>query len=215
MKINGKICYIFGAGECFHPLPAPEPGDYVIAADGGYRHTKARGIPSDLVVGDFDSLGKAPANENVVALPAEKDETDTEAAIRAGWERGFRIFYIYGGTGGRIDHTIANIQCVADIARRGGQAFLFDGEFVITGLHSGEVLFPADAKGIISVFAFGGEAAGVREYGLKYPLENAVLNPARPLGVSNEFTGKASGVSVREGTLIIVYPRGVAELQGR
>ena len=45
---------------------------------------------------------------------------------------------------------------------------------------------------------------GVYERGLKYPLEDATLVKENPLGVSNEFTGKESMVSVKEGMLLLI-----------
>ena len=41
--------------------------------------------------------------------------------------------------------------------------------------------------------------------GLYYPLEDAVLTSGFPLGVSNQFTGGAASVSVREGTLLVMW----------
>ena len=53
-------------------------------------------------------------------LPVEKDDTDTLAAIRAGLEQGCGLFSIYGGTGGkRLDHTLANLQSLLFLRRRG------------------------------------------------------------------------------------------------
>lgn len=50
-------CWIFGAGS-FHGLPeAIQPGDFVIAADGGWRVCRELDITPDLLLGDFDSLG--------------------------------------------------------------------------------------------------------------------------------------------------------------
>ena len=39
-----NICYIVGAASLDGVRLSPRPGDYVIAADGGYRTLKARGI---------------------------------------------------------------------------------------------------------------------------------------------------------------------------
>ena len=66
--MNKKICYIFGAGSFFDDKPSPAAEDCVIAADGGYRYTQELGVTPDLIIGDFDSLGKAPDFPNVINL---------------------------------------------------------------------------------------------------------------------------------------------------
>ena len=71
-----NICYIVGAASLDGVRLSPRPGDYVIAADGGYRTLKARGIEPDFVMGDFDSLGYRPDHPNVETHPVMKDDTD-------------------------------------------------------------------------------------------------------------------------------------------
>lgn len=211
MEMKG-ICYIFGAGEHYEPPPVFRPDRFIIAADGGYAYLLEKGMPCDLLLGDFDSFtGTTPVGVDALRLPKEKDDTDMVAAIRAGWERGFRVFHIYGGTGGRLDHTLANIQCLGDIAGRGGRGFLYDKESVITVLREGRISFPKDARGILSAFAFTDTASGVYESGLKYALRDATLSNRYPVGVSNAFVGEASSISVREGMLIVIYPKDIQE----
>ena len=57
-------------------------------------------MPPDLVVGDFDSLGRRPSHPNVIQLPSAKDDTDMVYALREGLDRGFRRFVLLGGVGG-------------------------------------------------------------------------------------------------------------------
>ena len=204
---NKSICYIFGAGEYYLPPENPNSEDLVIAADGGYAYLKSIDITPDIVIGDFDSLGYVPCEVKTIALPAEKDVTDTAAAIETGWSKGYRVFCIYGGTGGRIDHTLANIQCVADIAIKGGRAYLIDKDCIITAVHNGEINFKAMSNGYISVFSHSSVSVGVNEKGLKYALSDARLSNSYHLGVSNEFTGERSLISVKDGTLIIIYSK--------
>ena len=68
MRNQRSSCYVVGAGEMYGQPPAPEPGDFVIAADGGFGYLTAQGIRADLVVGDFDSLGTLPEHANVIRL---------------------------------------------------------------------------------------------------------------------------------------------------
>jgi thiamine pyrophosphokinase len=206
-SMQKNICHVFGAGEYYNALPTPAPGDYVIAADGGFEHLSSQNIQADLVIGDFDSLAGPPLTANTVVLPQEKDDTDMMAALRAGWGEGYRIFHIHGGTGGRFDHTMANIQCLAYLAHIGAKGFLFDRSTVITVVNNGCICFPAEAKGLLSVFSLTDIASGVTEEGLKYLLNNATLRNIYPVGISNEFIGAPSRISVESGMLIVIYPQ--------
>ena len=202
--MNEKRCYIAGAGD-FYDGCLPAPGDFIIAADGGYRELISRGIVPDLVVGDFDSLGEVPEHPNIIREAAEKDDTDMVLAVNQGLLQGGRVFIINGGLGGRLDHTMANIQVLTHIAQCGARGFLVGQDVTITAVKDGTIgLAPASA-GTISVFCAGDTAHGVTLTGLKYPLTDATLTNSVPLGVSNEFTGVPAAVSVRDGTLIVMW----------
>jgi thiamine pyrophosphokinase len=196
------VCHIVCALKQSHPL-RPAPGDLVIAADGGYA--QLLGVSADLVVGDFDSLGYVPEGETVVRHPVRKDDTDAMLAARIGLERGYRAFILYGGAGGRLDHTVANVQTLAFLRGAGARAALLgEGETIVL-LQNETLRFRAGLSGIVSAFAYGAVAAGVYETGLVYPLTNATLTDDNPLGVSNEFTGEAAEISVRSGRLLVFY----------
>lgn len=199
-----KTCYIVGAGEVTELSFDPEEEDLVIACDGGYEYCKKWNKKVNLVIGDFDSLGYVPEHPNVIRLKPEKDDTDTACAIRAGLEQGFQRFIVYGGTGGRISHTIANIQLLCSLARKGCYGILIGKDVWYRVIYNEEVCFPRGMSGYLSVFCMGERALGVYERGLKYPLEDATLVKENPLGVSNEFTGKESMVSVKEGMLLLI-----------
>lgn len=200
------ICHVVGAGEFCPRGLTPGPGDLVIAADGGFAALEGLGLSPDLVVGDFDSLGHRPDHPQVVALPVEKDDTDMHSAIRLGWERGYRAFRLYGGTGGRIDHTLANIQSLAWLASQRGRGWLVGPDWTATVLSDGGALtLEAGRQGMVSVFCLGDRAEGVDIQGLKYGLSDGVLTADYPLGVSNSFLGGESRVSVRRGKLLVLW----------
>lgn len=214
MKLKTPVCYLFGAGEYYGLPVVVNPCDFVIAVDGGLDYLKECHMEPDLIIGDFDSVKVSPTTEsNVRFLPREKDNTDMAAALQEGWNRGFRSFHVFGGTGARLDHTLANIQCITDIARKGGRGFLHDRETIITAIANGSIAFPADAQGVISVFCHSDSATGVTEHGLKYTLNDAVMHNTEPLGISNEFTGIPSRVSVREGTIVVIYSIDIKEIE--
>lgn len=200
------VCFLVGAGPMDPGVSfSPRPGDLIIAADGGLPAVEAMDLTPDLVVGDFDSLGALPRHPNAVVLPREKDVTDMHAAIDLGLERGYTRFVLYGGTGGRLAHTLANLQLLDNLSRRGCRGFLVGGGTVATAVHNGALDFPPSLSGYLSAFCSGAPAEGVTLYGLKYELDNARLTPDFPLGVSNEFTGTAARVSVTNGTLLVLW----------
>lgn len=200
-----NCCYIFGALPCNNIKLNIDDSDYVIAADAGLYNLKKLGITPNLIVGDFDSLEYTPDGDNVIKHPVMKNETDTILAIDIAINKGYRKFIIYGGIGGRLDHTYANIQTAAYVAENGGIAVFTSNEISFTVIKNNYIEFNEGSNGILSVFAHKEIAEGVTETGLLYELENATLSPDYPLGVSNEFTKKNARISVENGALCIMW----------
>ena len=198
-----KTCYIVGAGE-FYGSFSPKADDLVIAADGGYNSLMKRGIRCDLLIGDMDSLEDIPTGVEILRHRVEKDETDMHLAYLEGTRRGFSDFAIYGGVGGRPDHTFANYCLLAYIHNHGGRAKLYDKTSVAYAIANESVRLTATEGKTVSVFAFGGEACGVSVRGLYYTLEGGTLTPDFPLGVSNHTVGKEAEIEVLDGTLLII-----------
>ncbi|MFH1880111.1 MAG: thiamine diphosphokinase, partial [Bacillota bacterium] len=116
----------------------------------------------------------------------------------------YRTFVFYGASGGRADHTYANLQLLAGASRQGCVCRMVCPECDVYAVTNGKLRLPEQKSGkIVSVFCHGGRAEGVTLRGLKYPLQGAVLTADRPLGVSNETTGEEAAISVRNGTLLI------------
>ena len=201
-------CFIAGAGE-YCGFFVPSRDDYIIAADGGYSELISRGIIPDLVVGDFDSLGRVPDHPNILQSPEEKDDTDMMIAVKQGFARGCETFFIDGGLGGRIDHTFANFQLLAYIAQRGAHGFILGRDITVTAINNSTISFNPVASGRISVFCAGSKAEGVTLTGLKYQLDSATLAYDYPLGISNEFIGAPAAITVCEGILIVMWTGGI------
>ena len=201
-----KECIIFCAAECDRLARPISPGAFVIAADGGLRHTEKLGITPNAVLGDFDSLGYTPEGANV--FPVEKDDTDSMLAVRKGLELGYKEFLLYGSLDGpRLDHTVANFQTLQYLADHGATGYLVGLQYIVTVIKNETIRFSKDAEGIISVFCLGPDAKGVTETGLQYTLDNATLTSGFPLGVSNHFIGEASEITVKDGSLLVMWDR--------
>lgn len=207
INIDTNLCYIIAA--CKDSLDdiyfTPKNGDFVIAADGGYDILKKKHIDADILLGDFDSIQETPSHTNIIKYPSQKDDTDTFLSYKLGMDKGYKNFIIFGGIGGRIDHTIANIRTLSHIAEMGGRGFLIGNGAILTSICNSSITFPDSYRGYISVFANGNDAEGVTISGLKYCADDISLKASSSLGVSNEFVGERAEISVKKGNLLIIW----------
>lgn len=201
--MSDAACFIFGAGPFHGLVEHPKAGDTILAADGGYRHCLAAGLRPQLLLGDFDSLEELPREIETRTFPVEKDDTDTMLAVKTGLELGCRTFHLYGGTGGRMDHTLANLQALGWLAQRGARGYLYDEKYVFTAIRNDTLTLPPREEGIFSVFCLGEEAQGVSIQGGQYPTDKIPFSPFVPLGVSNHFQGNPVTISVETGCLLV------------
>ncbi len=210
--------YLFGAGDLFLPPQMPKETDLVIAVDGGVDHVLSLSLTPHLLIGDFDS-GALPRDLScpVIRYPVEKDETDMQLAISFALRRGAKTVFLLGGTGGRDDHFLANLACLAHLAHLGRQAFLVGKNTVFTALKSGTfslsaLPFPL-IEGNAAVFAFGSDAKGVTIRGFRYECEDITLFSHIPTGVSNHYDGRANAeISVKDGVLLVMLPIANAQM---
>lgn len=204
--MNDRVCFIIGAGEVDPDLHLDlKDGDLLIAADAGWHTAERMGLTPHLVIGDFDTLPAPADHPNTIILPCEKDVTDMCAAVDLGLERGYTRFALYGGTGGRLAHTLANLQLLDWLSRQNCRGFLVGDGTVSTAITNGVLDFPTGMSGYLSVFCNSGTAEGITLSGLKYPLTDGRLTGSDPLGVSNEFVGSSAHVSVTDGTLLVLW----------
>ena len=199
-----RKCYIICASSIYgYDLTKIKDG-FIIAVDGGYAHLLKANITPNIIIGDFDSLGYIPNETNVIILCTDKDETDTFVAIEYAKEEGYKEIDIIGGSGGRIDHTFANVSLLLHYAKLGLRIRLITEENIVTVIYNDEIVFDSTMKGYISVLACTDVCSGVEIVGLKYTLKDATLTNDIPLGCSNEFTSQESKISVNGGGLLII-----------
>jgi len=204
-------------------LDAAWPGwdagvDYIIAADGGARHALGLGVTLDLWVGDGDSLGEDDLAALVAAgVPVErsrpdKDESDTELAVRAALRQDDGGLVIVGALGGpRVDHALANIGLLAMPELAGRVVTILDersriGLIQAPGPDGGAVerRLPGRSGDLVSLLPFGAGVEGVTTHGLAYPLVDEPLPPGPARGLSNVRTAGDATVVVRRGMLLVV-----------
>lgn len=189
-----------------------QPGDLLIAADGGLRNAHLLGFTPELIIGDMDStaredLGRAKDQGAALDLfPRDKEETDLELALHAALDQGSDFIRIVGGLGGRTDQAIANLLLLADPALREVDIRLDDGVEEACIIRERGVIqgSPGD---IVSLLPLEAPAEGVRTEGLRFPLDSETLLPFHTRGISNEMTGASASVSLAKGALICIHSR--------
>ena len=202
-----KTALVFGAAPVDrHLRPVHLPGVPVYCADGGYETARRYGFTPVWAGGDFDSLGSIPAAGE--QFPCEKDETDTMLAARAAVRDGAERILFYGCLGGRMGHTMANIQMLRTLADMQVCGILMDGRHILTLQRGGSRRYPRlHGYRYFSLFSLSEDCCGVTLRGVAYPMEAGTLSGRFPLGVSNEITGDAAQITVGSGDLLIIYER--------
>lgn len=209
MQSDRTVIVLAGGDPVEVPDQIPS-ADYVIAADSGLEQADRLGLSVDLVVGDMDSVDPTTleraeaAGTAVERFPQDKDATDLELALNSAIHQGAGHIVVLGGSGGRLDHFLANALLIAspawadiDIEWRVG-----DTRIVAVRHHAKFSGSPGD---VLTLLAVGEPADGVTTSGLQYELTDDVIIASSSLGVSNQFTEPDPTVSVRNGVLLAIH----------
>lgn len=181
---------------------------FVVCADGGYSLAVQGQIKPQLIIGDFDSSSCPSYTDcETIVLPTHKDDTDTMYAVKGCLERGYNDFEIYGATGGREDHTFANLCILKFLADKNCTARLLDSKASISCQNSGTQVYKRADYTYFSIFPFGCSEAILTLKGFEYPLKHGVLRSDYPMGISNSILGEAAEVTVHEGSVIIMQTK--------
>lgn len=188
--------------------------DLIIAADGGTEVALELGLEPSVIVGDLDSLpGELRAQleqrkVEFVVHPPQKDETDTELAIRYALKAGASELVLLGAVGDRLDHTLANVLLLAMPELERVPATLMTGSTQLWLLRGGAQLeFEGDEGDIVTLLPLGRDAVGVTTAGLQWALDDATLSFGPARGVSNVMTNTTASVKLTEGMLLVTRVR--------
>jgi thiamine pyrophosphokinase len=184
----------------------------VIAVDSGFDTARSLGIDVEVLIGDLDSVSAAglaaaeAAGVSVERHPVDKDRTDLDLALQRVVDDGFAECLVLGGGGGRLSHLLANAALIAAERHAGIEIRWMVGTTVVQVARPGQEVVVAGASGdMVSLLAAAGPAGGVSTAGLRWPLDEEVLEPDSTRGVSNELTGERATVTVRRGSLLVVH----------
>jgi thiamine pyrophosphokinase len=208
-----RVALVFAGGDPPEPhLLDGVPDDaLVVAADSGLHHAQALGRRVDVVVGDLDSVDPAALAEaeddgtSVERHAIDKDATDLELALLAARDHGCTEVIVIGGTGGRLDHFLANALTLASDDLAGVRVEARMGVAAVHVVRDSLVLAAAPGA-IVTLLPVGGPAHGVVTENLRFPLRDESLLPGSTRGLSNEVVESPARVSVRGGVLLLILP---------
>lgn len=187
-----------------------QPGDLLIAADGGANHCQAMGLTPAVVIGDFDSVDPKTlkalknAGTKVISHPARKDETDLELALLHARAVGAAEVLVLAGLGARWDQTLANLLLPLHPKLLGMSISFQDGLQRIY-LVEDQIQLQGVPGDLVSLIPISGDAQGVTTSGLEYPLQDESLYLGATRGVSNRLLAEEATVQVKRGRLICIH----------
>ena len=180
----------------------------IISADGGIENTIRLGLNPNIVIGDMDSLDREKYDRelsevNFISVDTEKDESDTRLAVEYALEKKIKDITIAGATGGRLDHTFANMLILASQELDDVSARIIDEESEISCMHASGTV-KGKTGDLISIFSLTPFTRFTKTSGLKYPLAVEKLYQSPVRGLSNVFTSEKAILDFDEGKLLII-----------
>ena len=210
--MNTKRAFIYTGGKVYDELVLEKPtaDDLIISADAGALTAKRLGITPAIMVGDFDTLQnpEVPNGTELIRLPAEKDETDTQFAVSLALHRGVREIVMIGGLEGRLDHTLAFLSILEDLwENKDGHipAVITNGKNRVRFIRNSGVILPRSQYRYFAIIAADERVRGVTVEGCKYPLNNQTLRRVNQgFTISNEIVGNCALVEIKKGGAWII-----------
>lgn len=189
-----------------------QPFDFYIAVDSGLQFFYKNHLNPDLIVGDFDSVsGEAlhyferQKEVKWLRLIPEKDDTDTECAVRQAVLQGYGQIHILGGTGSRLDHMMATVGLLGMALEENVEILLLDSHNRARMIDHKLVITKKEQYGnYVSLLPVTPKVTGVTLKGMKYPLSDYTMVSYKSLGVSNEIVEDAAEIYLKDGALLVV-----------
>ncbi|WP_010240299.1 thiamine diphosphokinase [Clostridium arbusti] len=185
---------------------------YIISADSGANILYKYNILPNMILGDFDSIDSVVLDyfknkgSKVISYPSEKNFTDTEAAIDEAFKLKPQEILLFGCTGSRVDHTLANIGLLDKCLKKGIKAYIIDENNTIS-LHDREFKIEGKLGDIFSLQAFGAKVNNLCIIKAKYELYNYDLKFGDPRTVSNELLDHTVSITFDKGIVLLIRAR--------
>ncbi|HBG15354.1 MAG TPA: thiamine diphosphokinase [Firmicutes bacterium] len=185
--------------------------DLLMAVDGGGKPLYDLGYIPNIMLGDFDSLPPryreffADKGAELFTYQREKDWTDLELGMDLALSRKIEEIQVFGGLGGRLDHTLANLSLLYKAKLQKTEAIMIGSEQIVTFLAPKEhIIITPFLDGHFSLLPYSSTVKGVSIAGAKYPLRNVTIELGSTRGVHNEFIATPVEIQIDSGYLLLI-----------
>ena len=179
----------------------------LIGVDHGASVIAQANLRMKAAIGDFDSVNEAELKvieeytDTLVKMKPQKDETDTEEAIKYAIGQGYEEIEIYGALGGRIDHEMANMYLL--MHRRYPIYFTNDTNRVRV-LKQGQYKVNNEYT-YLSFLAL--EESCISVNGVAYPMNHCIITLKDIFSISNEITAEVCDIVIHYGRVLMMETR--------
>jgi len=184
--------------------------DDIFCADGGSNYAYELKLNPKLILGDLDSIKENVLNyykkEEIEfkKYPTEKDKTDTELIIEEVENlKKYNEIIILGGLGGRVDHTLANIQL---LEKYKDIKFINSKEEIELLENEKKILINKTNK-TISLIPISEKVEVKKLVGFKYDGENLIFERGNSLGISNVVEKDEAKIDIKKGKILLIINR--------
>jgi len=187
--------------------------NHIVATDGALDRAIECKIEVNTLIGDFDSLADPTQLEarfpgmEILRYPADKDWTDLELTVNWALEQLPMSIAVFGATGGRIDHTMANLALLEKGLHSGIPIELFSGNESVRLIQGNLAIDNAQIGDRVSLLPIS-LSATISTQGLKFPLTSEKLFRGKGRGISNVVESMPVSIRVESGVLAVVHAMG-------
>ncbi|MFJ8529731.1 thiamine diphosphokinase [Bacillus sp. NPDC094106] len=181
------------------------------AVDRGVYRLLQRGIVPTIAFGDYDSVTEEELawmqkqTDELHIVPREKDQTDLEIAISWALEQKPKLIRIFGATGGRLDHGLANIQMLLKGLEESTEMCIVDNKNEIFVRDVGTYIIEENKQFPYVSFVPVTECVnGITLRSFKYPLTDKTIKWGSTLCISNELLAEKGTFSFTSGILMVI-----------
>lgn len=210
--MQSKKAYIFTNKSSICPIDKKDKSIVFIAADGGFNSLAKGNLLPDILIGDLDSIALGTKekclknNIPILQFETNKDETDTQLAIRWCFDNQIENITIFNSLQSRFDHSLGLISNLlyatslgisAKVISESQEVFLLAGSFVYLG----------ELGDTLSIIPITKELKSLSTKGLKYTLKNESLLNNSTRGISNVIINKKVSIQAKGGLGIVVITK--------